>query len=237
MMDYSVQPFLKPGMFSVNASADSRRNEFDCKNQVIVQKQIPVDFVFIGDSITHMWELNAYFNKPNQMILNRGIGGDRTEFLLKRFMADVVQLKPKHCIMKIGINDAWDLEFDHWQQLEGKSLQEILNVATNNLEQLVALAKDNATNLILCSVLPTNMAWTNKEELRKEYVKLLNQNIKKLAKENGFIYVDYHTALVKEDGLTVKESITIEGLHPNVFGYDIMAKVLRQTLAENDIEI
>jgi len=236
-MDYTAKPFIKPGLFTVQAAADSRRGEFDCKNQVIIQKEIPVDFVFIGDSITHMWELNAYFNKPNQMILNRGIGGDRTEYLLKRFVADVVQLNPKHCILKIGINDAWDLEFDNWQQLQGKCLEEVLTFATDNIKKIVALTKENNINLILCSVLPTNMLWTNKESLRKEYVKLFNENLKEIAKENNLIYVDYHTSMVQADGLTVKDEITIEGLHPNVFGYDIMAQVLRDTLHSQGIEI
>lgn len=232
-----LKDFIKPGYFSEQVAADSRRGEFDCKNQVIVQNGIPVDFVFIGDSITHMWELKAYFNKPNQMILNRGIGGDRTKYVLKRFDADVIQLKPKHCIMKIGVNDAWDLEFDYWKQLSGLSLEEVLKSATANIGEIAALAKQNKINLIICSVLPTNMKFTNKEDLRKQYIKLLNTNIKKLCEDNDLIYVDYHSAMVQEDGLTVKEGITIEELHPNVFGYNIMVDVLRETLKKHNIDI
>ncbi len=232
-----VKDFIKPGYFTEQVSADSRRGEFDCKNQVIVQNNVPVDFVFIGDSITHMWELKAYFNKPGQMILNRGIGGDTTKYVLKRFMADVVQLKPKHCIMKIGVNDAWDLEFDHWKQLEGQPLEAVLQSASDNISRIIELAKQNGLNLIICSVLPTNMKFTNKEEVRKKYIKLLNENIKKLCEENKLIYVDYHSGMVQDDGLTVKEDITIEELHPNVFGYNIMADILRKTLKEHNIDI
>ena len=94
--------FVKPGIFTVQAAADSRRVEFDTKNEVIVTNKVPVDFVFIGDSITHAWELNAYFGKMGRLILNRGIGGDTSEYLLRRFEADVLQLKPKYCVMLIG---------------------------------------------------------------------------------------------------------------------------------------
>jgi hypothetical protein len=67
---------IKPGLFSKQVNADNRRIEFDYKNEVIVSNKIAVDYVFIGDSITHMWELNAYFGKSQRLILNRGIGGD-----------------------------------------------------------------------------------------------------------------------------------------------------------------
>lgn len=232
-----VKAFIKPGYFAEQVAADSRRGEFDCKNQVIVQNDVPVDFVFIGDSITQMWELNAYFNKPGQMILNRGISGDTTKYVLKRFLADVVQLKPKHCIMKIGVNDAWDLEFDNWKQLDGQLLEDVLQSAAGNISRIIGLAKQNGLDLIICSVLPTNMKFTNKEDVRKNYIKLLNEKIKRMCRENNLIYVDYHGALVQEDGLTVREGIMIEELHPNVFGYNIMADILRKTLKEHDIDI
>ena len=50
------------------------------------------------------------------MILNRGIGGDRTKSFLHRFYADAIQLKPKMVMIMVGINDAWDLEFDPWKR-------------------------------------------------------------------------------------------------------------------------
>ena len=51
---------IKPGYLSRVMRADERRMEFDCKNQVILQKECPVDTVFIGDSMIQMWELSVY---------------------------------------------------------------------------------------------------------------------------------------------------------------------------------
>ena len=79
----------------MTVAADSRRMEFDAKNEILIFHQTPVDYVFIGDSITHMWELQAYFKPNGWSIANRGIGGDTTKYVLKRFEADVLQLKPK----------------------------------------------------------------------------------------------------------------------------------------------
>ena len=43
--------------------------------------------------------------------------------------------------------------------------------------------------------------------------------------------------MVQENGKTILDGITCEGLHPNVKGYDIMAGILADTLAENGYEI
>jgi lysophospholipase L1-like esterase len=51
------------------------------------------------------------------------------------------------------------------------------------------------------------------------------------------IYVDYHTALADADGVTLREGLADDGLHPHVLGYDIMAAVLRETLAGHGIDL
>ena len=62
-MSRQEKAWIKPGYLSQVFRADERRMEFDCKNQTIIQKECPVDIVFIGDSITQMWELEAYFHQ------------------------------------------------------------------------------------------------------------------------------------------------------------------------------
>ncbi|MFI3258425.1 MAG: GDSL-type esterase/lipase family protein [Spirochaetales bacterium] len=228
---------IYPGYFQENVRADAFRGDFDCKNQVLIENNVAVDYVFFGDSITQMWELNAYFRGETGCIVNRGIGGDRTKYGAKRFEADALQFSPKCCIFMMGINDAWDLEFDHWKQLPGMSLQTIKEAATQNILQIITMAKAKGIALALCSILPTDMLFTNQEQVRKEYAVQLNIEIERLCKEHNCIYVDYHSALVDTDGLTVKAGLTIEGLHPNVFGYNIMANILRTRLATHGFTI
>ncbi len=228
--------YIKPGFFSENV-ADSKRLEFDVKNQVLIQNSKTVDFVFAGDSITQGWELNAYFNKPGQLIINRGIGGDITKYMCKRFVADVAQLKPMHCILMIGVNDAWDLQYDHFRRETPKTTEAVLKNAANNIFEIAKVCKERYINLIICSVLPTNMHWTSEDGERKKYIVALNNYLKRLCEENSLIYVDYHSKMVKEDGLTIIDNITTDGLHPDVFGYNIMADVLRETLCKYNIEM
>lgn len=74
------------GYYSEVVAADSRRKEFNIKNHSLMYSNQKPDFIFAGDSITHFWELNAYFRNPNLFIINRGIAGDNTTYLRKRFL-------------------------------------------------------------------------------------------------------------------------------------------------------
>ena len=82
--------------------------------------------VFFGDSIT---DADRDRQNPNDLgdgyvkiaasklrplypdcppeIINRGVGGDRTEQLLKRVKGDVVEEQPEVVVMEVGINDVW----------------------------------------------------------------------------------------------------------------------------------
>lgn len=227
----------KPGLFSKQVAADNRRAEFDCKNEVLLTNNVKVDFVFIGDSITQMWELNAYFNKPGKVIVNRGIGSDTSEYLLKRFEADVLQLQPENCILMIGVNDSFALEDNGWGGEKGESIDEVAKRTIKNLTEIVMLSIKNKQKLILCSILPTNITFTFKCNERNEFIVKVNSAMKKVCEDNGVLFVDYHSHLVDTDGLTIKDGLTIEGLHPHVYGYNIMAEVLTTTLQQHGIEI
>lgn len=227
----------KPGYFSKQVAADNRRAEFDCKNEVIITNNVKIDYVFIGDSITQMWELNAYFNQSKKTIINRGIGSDTSEYLLKRFEADVLQLKPEYCVLMIGVNDSFALEDNGWAGEKGESIDVVVERTIKNLKDIVLLCIENNQKLILCSILPTNITFTFKCKERNEYIVKVNSAMKEFCKDNGIIFVDYHSHLVDTDGLTVRNGLTIEGLHPHVYGYNIMAEVLAKALQENGIEI
>ncbi len=118
--------------FSEDVAADKNRKEFDIKNHTLCYTNQRPDFLFIGDSITEYWELNAYFRNSDQLIINRGIAGDTTKYLKKRFYVDAVQLKPKYCILGIGINDSIELEGDYWKKLEPVPYSEKLKIVKSN---------------------------------------------------------------------------------------------------------
>lgn len=226
---------IDPGFFSKQVDADSKRGEFNTKNTVIVENNFEVDFVFIGDSITDNCEINVYLGRTDNVIINRGISGDSTEYLLKRFDADVVQLKPKHCILMIGVNDSWDLEYDPWSHREGISVEEAVKRAYENIKEITKKTQSNNINLILCSILPTNMTFTNRNKERNIYIAKVNKKLKRLCEDENIIYADYYSAFVQNGDIYVKDELTFEGLHPNTKGYNLMMKILKETLSNKGI--
>lgn len=223
--------------FTQNVAADSRRKEFDIKNHSLLHAGKKPDFLFIGDSITHYWELYAYFQKPGQLLVNRGIGGDTTTYLSKRFYVDALQLQPKYCIVGIGINDSIELEGDYWKRLAPKPYEEVVRTAKENMEYIISQAEAADTRLILTSLLPVHIPVSLNEGARKEYIRDMNQWLAEICKEKKLIFVNYYKTMTFPGTSKPLEGTTYDGLHPNAKGYEIMAAVLRNTLHEREIEI
>lgn len=226
---------IKPGYFSLQVAADSRRFEFDIKNELVVSRGLPVDFVFAGDSITHFWELGAYFNQKNGLILNRGISGDVTEYILKRFEADVLQLKPKTVIILAGINDTWALDELPASPGSASSVETVCGGIERNISTIMEMAGKRGIKTVVCSMLPTNITGNAKNDERNSVVLSVNKYIKELAEKSGSIYVDYHGLFVSNDGKTMRDGFTVDGLHPNSRGYGMMADALVKTLKSHKI--
>jgi lysophospholipase L1-like esterase len=224
---------VRPGMFGGVVSADTRRNVFDYHNEVLISHKAPIDFVFIGDSITDMWDLETYFGGQGRRIVNRGIGGDMTPFVLRRFAADVVQLKPKYTIIKIGVNNTWAL--DAWREIDRKEPEQIRKEIIKDIVEMVMIAKDAGIIPIVCSLLPTRIDTNKQTELRNELIFEINQSIRAEAQKLNVIYIDYHAHMTEQDGKTLKPGLAEDGLHPHMLGYNIMADVLINELKQHEI--
>lgn len=226
---------IKPGLFGSTAAADSRRMEFDLSNEIILAHNIPVDFVFIGDSITHWWDVSAYFGRDGRFVVNRGIGGDISSHVLKRFDADVIQLRPKHVVIKIGINNFWSL--DGWTDADRREPVQIIPELVSNIHAMVRQAKANGITPVVCSILPTHLTASANDHIRNEAVRETNQRLQAIAIQEHAMFVDFHSHLATEDGSRLRDGLADDGLHPHVVGYDIMARVLREELGRHGIDI
>jgi lysophospholipase L1-like esterase len=227
---------VKPGQFGVVAAADSRRGVFDAHNEVLLAKGVPIDAVFTGDSITDMWAIDGYFEGTQGILVNRGIGGDRTNFMRRRFEADVLQLHPRLVVMKIGVNNFWDMDI-WWDPSLLRRPAEIEDEIVNDITAMVEAAREQHIIVALCSILPTDMPFNSNTPVRNQAITRVNERLKQLADGSEVIYVDYHSHLVSGDGLTLRPGLADDGLHPHVVGYDIMADVLLKTLDEASVTV
>ncbi|MEJ8543879.1 GDSL-type esterase/lipase family protein [Brevibacillus borstelensis] len=226
---------IRPGLFGIEAAADRRRNEFDFHNEALLHYQRKIDFLFFGDSITHWWDVDTYFGGAGHVIVNRGIGGDTTGFALRRFAADVTQLSPACVVILLGINNTWAL--DEWLPEDRKEPEEIQQEIVADLTAMLTQSRAGGIAPILCSLLPTRMERYARNGLRNELVASINKALREYACSENIIFVDYHRHMTDQDGITLHEELADDGLHPHVLGYDLMARVLRETLATHGIEI
>jgi lysophospholipase L1-like esterase len=194
----------------------------------------PKRVVFMGDSITDIWNLGESFkDKP---YVNRGIGGQTTPQMLVRMYPDVIELKPAAMVLLAGTND-----------IAGNTGPTTAEMIEENIMAMTELAQHHGIKVILCSLLPTSdypfmrqeaappaasgrgrfpqpprlritTRWTPAGILK------LNAWIKDYAPRVNAIYVDYFTALVDEKGF-LKDGLSNDGLHPNAEGYKIMAPI------------
>jgi len=174
--------------------------------------------VFMGNSITEGWgniQPDFFSEKP---YINRGIGGQTTPQMLLRFRADVVKLKPSVVLILAGTND-----------IAGNTGPSTIEMIFDNIISMAELAKANDIEVVLCSVLPVfDYPWKPGLHPAEKIIKL-NRLLKKYAKKNKMIYLDYFKKMVnKEKGL--KKELSGDGVHPNLEGYEIMAPLATKAI-------
>ncbi|HEX8919024.1 MAG TPA: GDSL-type esterase/lipase family protein [Chloroflexota bacterium] len=229
-MDLVRPSVTRPGMFGQEVAADSRRSVFDAHNEALLAQGIPIDAVFIGDSITDMWALNAFFEGTSGLIANRGIGGDSTPFVRRRFHADVLQLQPRIVVIEIGVNNTWDLDTP-WDRSVYRPPDEIEDEIVGDVDAMVVSARERGIVVALCSILPTDIPFVGTTGVRNELILRANNRLRDVAARHAANYVDYHANLTAEDGVTLRAGLAEDGLHPHVVGYRIMARTLLEALS------
>jgi lysophospholipase L1-like esterase len=174
--------------------------------------------VFMGDSITEGWNLETSF--PGKPYVNRGISGQTSSQMLLRFRQDVIDLKPKAVLILAGTND-----------FAGNTGPVTLPQVEGNLMSMAELAEANGIRVVLCSVLPSiRFGWHPEVENPAVRIASLNDWMKGYASDNGYVYVDYYSAM-KDAAGGLPPNLSHDGVHPLPAGYAVMAP-----LAESGIE-
>ena len=231
-MEYQA---IRPGNFGEVVAVDARRLELDRKNDTVLAMKEHPDVVFIGDSITEFWELPVFFRNSGLYLINRGIGYDEMKYISRRFFADVIQLKPRCCVLLGGINDSWNLEYDPATAKPGEPLDSLTARVREYFSAVFQMAREVQLPLAVGSILPVHMPYRGCDDERNAYIRAMNGYLKKACGENHFLYVDYHSAMRDPVSGKMREGLTYEGLHPNAEGYKLMAEVLRSQMKEWDI--
>jgi lysophospholipase L1-like esterase len=176
--------------------------------------------VFMGNSIIESW--TPYFASmfPGKPYINRGISGQTTPQMLVRFRQDVIALKPKVVVILGGTND-----------IAGNTGLATLEMIEDNLTSMVELAKANGIHVVLASVLPAYAYSWRPEVQPAQTIVALNQWMRDYARNNGMVYLDYHSPMVDER-LGLRTDLTRDGVHPNEAGYRVMTPLTMSAIQE-----
>ena len=177
--------------------------------------------VFLGDSITEMYDLDKHFTGKGY--INRGISSNETAQVLDRLQSNVMHIEPSTVVLLIGVNDIG----------HGISQDTLINNFTaicNNI-----LHMENPPKLLVQSIYPTlrldnlNSYFGTKSRTNQNILQvntLILEVVNKLALLGHNIqYIDTHSILTDDDGCLIKD-YTIEGLHINNDGYIAISKYL-----------
>ena len=179
--------------------------------------------VFLGASVTQMWNLERYF--PEYETINAGMGWNLAGQELLRFDVDVIDRDPdivviKPCAINFGASWRGVLEPVDPARVRGA------------LAMMVDLARAHSIEPVLCTPVPVGEDYAShhaKFELEKNVVEL-SRWIREFGAEHGVEVADFHQELSGDDGF-MRSEFRRDGLHVNEQGYDAMADVLAPVLS------
>lgn len=189
-----------------------RLTQFRLENE----KSIPSSIVFVGDSITEFFPLKKYIGR-NLPLINRGIAGTDTAWLLEHLDEQVVALEASKIFLMIGVNDLG----------MGYSVTETIGKIAELLSQLRMLSPQ--AEIFLLSVLPVSEApaFSKTVKIRKNVaIQELNDGLKALP---GVDFIDLYPLFL--DGLgQLASEYTTDGLHLSQLAYEHLSEALRPYL-------
>ncbi len=226
-----------------------QKREADIALQLRDTEALPkVKLVFLGDSITDFWQLGdnpwvtgQLFGKQSwdesftgapaeNLALNLGISGDRTEHVLYRILPasagglgqlDAPELQPDVIILLIGVNNTWAEETP------------VVDSVVAGIVQVVNAvhARKPDARIVLQSLIPTNDPVKNRDALLP-----INRRLADLAVSpqfSGFVsYLDLYPLFVDAAGRQISGHFVNDGVHPNQSGYRVWRDRLVPYLGE-----
>ena len=207
-----------------------------------VPARIPA--IFVGDSITWQWARSSTsFAESNLKIpfddsymtrngsnvvvpfhpgffagngyIDKGISGQNTSQMLERFQKDVIDLNPQVVVIMGGTNDL----------AQGVSKDEIVD----HILSMAGMAEGAGIKVVLCTVTPNNDYYSRLNPHEKgTHIIALNEMLYDQATHRGYSWCDYWSALVADDGLSLKEEYRLyDNLHPGPVAYTVMEGIIK----------
>lgn len=173
--------------------------------------------VALGDSITEGYMcypedgwVSIVGRELGITIYNLGTCGDLTRNMRRRFRHQVLRLRPSHCIILGGTNDAFcDISLDDYSE---------------NIEIMAEYCQNNS--IIPIIGIPTPSLSYPEEFILQEYRGWL----KEYAASQKITIIDFYSVLADTISMIAKQEYLLDEVHPNIQGYRVMADAANEVL-------
>jgi len=210
------KPILKKGekglcfLFQGDSITDGNRGRNEDPNHIMGH----------GYAFSVASRIGADFPTAEFSFVNRGISGNTVSDLNQRWQKDTLDLKPDVLSLLVGINDVGAL-IEHWS--EPKSVEEF----ETDYRKLLTMCKQQNPDILFVLGLPFVFRvgsrkenwnqWRDETHARAEIVK-------NIAKDFGAVIIDFHALFENASKLTPIDYWIWDGIHPTVFGHELMAR-------------
>lgn len=195
----------------------------------VVPEQTDVEYAALGDSITHgggavsfapssvEYSYTTYLDVP---CLNLGRSGDTSRMTADRFGEDVVPFHPKKLFILTGTNCL------RTPTINAQSVIEDLTTIRQKCEDngirpiFLTLMPVNPENILYAFHTPTDPSWRTKMQKINTWIRSQQD------------YIDLEPYFYAKDADEMDGSLSIDGLHPDIRGKQLMAEVINQVLKE-----
>ncbi len=198
-----------------------------------------IRILFQGDSITDAGRnrlrrhaLAGYTKKTAEILksrhpgkftfFNRGISGNRTKNLLARYNRHFVRIRPDVVTVMIGINDVW-------RKYDRNSPTSPEQYAANLTKLFTDIKKDTGAKIVVLSPYLTSGTDGRWEVMRGD-VDIFIAVCKEVAEMCADIYINTDIPMNEANAVTPHELISIDGVHPQEKGQEILANLLADAI-------
>lgn len=183
--------------------------EYRNKNQLAPKGGI----VFAGDSLIEFFPLKKAFGSCLP-IINRGIAGIDSQWLLRHFSVQITDLEPKHIFLLIGCNDI-GLGYDKCHIV--KTIVELISQIRSHCVY---------SQIYLLSLLPVSNNPRYQKTVKIRTNAMTDAINKDLAMIPTIEFINLNTCLKDEKGGLSDEN-TLDGLHLNFPAYAKLAEIIQ----------
>lgn len=198
------------------------------------ERMVKNEIVLIGASYAKNWPLERFQGLP---VVNKGVAGEETHQVLKRFGADVLERKPKKVILWGFINDIFRSPKD--------KMHDTVERARQNLQTMVALAVQNGIEPIVATEVTITApdAWDtglrrlwgrirgkqSYQDYINGHVRSVNTWIRDWSKERKLTLIDLEGVLSDSSGERRAEYATADGSHLSDAAYVMLSKYVERS--------